>query len=596
MKLTQFSLPAFIQDFTPGSPADKVLKTYWTINVSAWMQQATPPSPSFFYDPLGLDFPATAATVRVEWVAFPGRLDQYFSANPPVSPPNPYKLGQDFIYQLADSGHYYANRANLSFPDIPQTICPQADWSGPLKKFGPYGPRGWLDEYCEWSIAYDGGSRILRIDFCCENPEYWTTLWKVNSTRVRELYESTLNHDVPTARKISVALSDLELKDANGKPVIDPETGQPAYNPLNKWNSGPSAVRTGNSGGFTGGAMHLTSTPNTLQTELGLAGGSTPQFQPPGGTGNSDPQALICCGQYGQEYRHSDPHIGQSVNQVVGGQALGAPYLSCLADPVGLYIQQIDPNVFSFGSRIVVGKNVPSNAKPSDVWQIVRGSANVIDKVTNAAFPGQMILHVACQIPSSWLQMDASLTLADINVNKQPIRYAGQVANQMKIGLFARPMTTNATPPKVQCVSTTPNLTTPQQCMYTALWDGYYPQQEDAPTGVKMSLASNTTFVVAQLPANGQPQSLVLTSTPAPSVVFVAVLTANGSVDTTIKVDVMKMTAVEYAVPGNSYPGTYTAIYLNVTIPQGTPSGLRGIQITRTRMPAQVMPGAIYIQ
>jgi hypothetical protein len=228
-----------------------------------------------------------------------------------------------------------------------------------LKTFGPYGPRGWLDEYCEWSAARDANNNLIRIDFCCENPEYWTTLWKVDQHRVRELYEETLNFGVPLERKVKVALEDLQLIGQDRNPVIDPQTQKAAYNPLNKWNSGPVAIRTGAESGFTGGAMHLTSTPNTLQTELGLAGASSVQFT----SGNNDPQALICCGQFGQEYRHSDPHIGQSVNQVVS-----AGYMVCLADPVGLYIQlPQSPQAFTFGPKIVPGTTVPADAQPIDI-------------------------------------------------------------------------------------------------------------------------------------------------------------------------------------------------------------------------------------
>ena len=69
------------------------------------------------------------------------------------------------------------------------------------------------------------------------------------------------------------------------------------FNPLNKWNSGPIEVRTGDPASFTGGVIHLTSTPNTLQTELGLAGAATVQYK----CGNQDSQTLICCaGQHRQ--------------------------------------------------------------------------------------------------------------------------------------------------------------------------------------------------------------------------------------------------------------------------------------------------------
>lgn len=319
MILQSFSLPAFINDFPTNPYEYSYLANCWSINVDAWIQQAMPASPSFFYNPLQTDIPPSAASALVSWVAFPGRLDQFYSASPPVSPTNPTPLTLQQIYSLADTGYTDSTQTN-SFPQIPATLCPQADWGSTLKTFGPYGPRGWLDEYCEWSAARDINNNLIRVDFACENPEYWNTLWKVSPERVRELYEETLNWGAPSGQTVSVKLTDLQLVDQNGQPVIDPQTGRAAYNPLNKWNSGPIAVRTGPQSSFTGGAMHLTSTPNTLQTELGLAGTSTVQYQPPCGRGNSDPQALICCGNYGQEYRHSDPHIGQSVNQLVGGR------------------------------------------------------------------------------------------------------------------------------------------------------------------------------------------------------------------------------------------------------------------------------------
>jgi hypothetical protein len=592
MILQSFSTPAFINDF-PDNPYEySFLANWWSINVDGWIQQAMPGAPSYFYNPLQTDIPATAAVLPpVTWPAFPGRLDQFYSEKPPVSPTNPNPLSQQQIYSLADTGYTDSTQAN-SFPQIPATLCPNADWSGTLKTFGPYGPRGWLDEYCEWSAARDANNNLIRIDFACENPEYWTTLWE----RVRELYEQTLNFGAPAGQFVSVQLSDLQLFDGNGQPVIDPQTGKPAYNPLNKWNSGPVAVRTASHGGFTGGVMHLTSTPNTLQTELGLAGASTVQYQPPGGGGNKDAQALICCGNYGQEYRHSDPHIGQSVNQLVGRQLLGSPMLACLADPVGLYIQlPQSPGAFTFGPKIVPGKTVPAGAKPTDIWQIVRGSAQLTDPVTNTLFPGNFVLHVACQIPLSWLQMSPNLTLADVLISRQPIVWAGQIANQFNIGLFARPLPAPSLPPKVQCASPIAPPNQPLQCMFAALWNGYYPINEPCPTGTPMSLASNTTFIAPWLPPSGVPQQLALTCTPLSGTATVQILLADGSgPDPNIKVVVTGASPVTYAVPGNSYPGNYTVLYLDVTVVAQPNPGLRAIQITVDGV-AQALPAALLI-
>jgi hypothetical protein len=599
-ELTSFSLPAFVQDFPEGSPQDQELKFRWNVNVYGWITQAIvgaqPPSGSpFFYDPLVTDIPDGSPSLLVQWVAFPGRLDQFYSSNPPNQPAGPYGLSQDQVYSLADTGQYVGNDGNsLTFQPIPASLCPQADWTGALKTFGPYGPRGWLDEYCEWSAARDTDGNLLRVDFACENPEYWNTLWKVSPDQVVSIYQSILNWDAPAERQIDVQPEDLYLF-YDGQVVTDPDTGRPCYNPLNKWNSGPVAQRTGDQGSFCGGVMHLTSTPNTLQTELGLAGAATVQYNPP--NGQKDAQSLICCGNYGQEYRHSDPHIGQSVNQAVAGDLTGGvPQLVCLADPVGLYLQMPDLSGFSFGPNINPA-NLPPNAQASDVWQVLRGSPAVVDPVTGQDFPGAMVLHAIAQIPSSWLAAYPNMTLADIQIDNQPIQWAGQIAEQFKVGLYARPLQAPSNPPSAPCAGTTPTPGAPLQAMYASVWDAFYNNVEVAPTGQEMSLASNTTYIAPWLPANGQSASLVLTcNTPSPGNLAVEVLLPDGSgPDTSIPISIFNSATVTYAVPGNSYPGTYTALYLDLTVPQGAAGGLRGMQIIDPVSGPQSYPALIYI-
>jgi hypothetical protein len=589
--LSSFSLPAFIQDFPDGSPEDKDLKARWNLNVSGWITQAMPAAPAFFYDPLSTDIPQGTLTVLVQWVAFPGRLKQFYSSTPPNQPANPYNLSQEQVYSLADQ--YAAQGSPPQFQQIPATLCPQADWSCTLKTFGPYGPRGWLDEYCEWSAARDANGNLLRVDFACENPEYWNTLWQVSPETVRSLYECVLNWDVPADRQISVQLEDLKLF-YQGEPVLDP-FGAPVYNPLNQWNTGPTSVRTGDASQFSGGVMHLTSTPNTLQTELGLAGASTVQYQPPGGQINE--QTLICCGNYGQEYRHSDPHIGYTVNQVVAGALTGGtPQLVCLANPVGLYLQSPLANAtFAFGPGIDPSR-LPGGAQASDVYQVLRGAESVNDPVTGQDFPGNMILHAMVQIPSAWLAVYPNMTLGDILINLQPIQWAGQVAEQFFVGLYARPVQASSTPPAAACASTATTPGAPLQALYHGIWDAFYNTVETAPTGQTMSLASNTTFIAPWLP-QGATIGVVLTcNTPSPGTLAVSVLLADGSgPDTSILVKVDRSEPVTYAVPGNSYPGSYTALYLEVEVPTGTPTGLRGMQIVDPQSGAQSYPAMVYI-
>jgi hypothetical protein len=51
---------------------------------------------------------------------------------------------------------------------------------------------------------------------------------------------------------------------------------------------------------------------------------------------------------------------------------------------------------------------------------------------------------------------------------------------------------------------------------------------------------------------------------------------------------------VTYAVPGNSYPGNYTVLFLNVVVAAGAQAGLRAIQITANGNSLS-LPAAVYI-
>lgn len=606
-KLSSFSVPAFIQDFPEGSPQDADLKELWNINIEGWITQAMPPTPSFFYDPTKKDIPTPTTSepnlgkiYPVQWSAFPGRLDQYYSKNRSSNPPSPYQLSDDQLYQLADLGNYTDDHGKTqTFGPIPKKLCPQAIWpagfvpgvlSDGVQTFGPYGPRGWLDEYCEWSAARDGNGNLIRIDFSCENPEYWNSLWKIDPAKVVQLYNDTLNFNAPLSQHVTVTPADLSM------PFKDPDTQRLAYNPLNKWNSGPVAIRTGDPAKFTGGVMHLTSTPNTLQTELGLAGSSTPQYLPPSGSRN-DPQVLICCGKYGQEYRNSDPHIGFSVNQIVGGSSLLDSYADvCLANPVGLYLQNLtSPDNFKFGPAINPAK-LPAGAAASDIFQIVRGSANVVDPVTGSNFPGSLILHVACQIPAAWLSVYPNLTLKDILIGADPIKYAGQIARQFQVGLYVRPVKTDAVPKDAACSSSTPTAGAPQQCMFTAMWDGYYNAQEEiAPTGMTMRLASNTTFIAPKILSYGPSVSLVVICNKPANPMTMTFVKPDGNPDPNISGDFRFSDVVQYAVPGNSYPDSYSKFILTVTVKPAAATGYRGISIKDQSGITSVLPAAIYI-
>ena len=366
--LKHFSTPANIQDLQ--GPEQALLDELWHLNLEAFTQQAICGNPwnksgmaneTYYYDPTHSVVPEGTQPAMVSWNAFPNRINQFFGAATAL-PSNPHNLPQNSIWELADSGFYTdKNGRKEPFPQVPKKLCPQADWRGALHPFGPYGPRGWQDEYCEWNVSRNSQGKITRVDFVCENPEYWHALWRVNPAKVAQLYQDTLNFGLPkgSSNTVTVKVEDLQLSHPRtGKPVIDPSTGFPAYNPLNKWNRGTVALRSGAS--FAGGAMHLTSTPNTLQTELvSLAAVATVLRE----MGNNDSQELGCCSQDILPYRNSDPHIGQMVNVLVSTKAKVA-----LADPTGLYIQSPDFSGYKF-AKSAQSKKRPPGAQPSDCWQ-----------------------------------------------------------------------------------------------------------------------------------------------------------------------------------------------------------------------------------
>lgn len=573
-QLTRFTTPAFNNDFPEDPALYEKLAAAWSQNVNGFTQQAITGSPwnslynsqqTGYFNPLVTPIPDKSTVVDIAWIAFPNRVIQYLGQN--QIPPNPYNLPENVLNQIADSG-------DLAKYPIPKNRCPQADWSGDTEPYGPYGPRGWLDEYCEFSVVRNASNKITRIDFCCENPEYFQTLWRISPQKVADVYTSTLNTGAPKSQWIKVTIADLQLTDpVSGKPVIDPQTGMPAYNPLNKWNYG--TISTRGTPDASGGAMHLTATPNTLQTELGLAAGASVQRT----QGGTDPQALICCSQYGQNYRNSDPHIGQSV------YLTASKFNVSLADPPGLYIQM--PSFAQY--QLPPDPKLPKGAKAADCWQIIRGFETILDPITNQPFPGSFILHAAFQIPQAWIDAGVSFTVGDIKIAGQPIQYGSQVASTLEIALFGRAITPVFKNPPLACVAPPPTITQaqPLQIMYQVLWNAYYGTVVNTPAGVQMVLASNSSVIPPTVKPGTQNLIALTYAAPAgptnlpqpqwPTVVFTL---PNGAVDTSITTKVTGyIPNVYYAVPGNTYPSQNQLLNLQVSVAANSPAGVRGVVI-----------------
>jgi hypothetical protein len=398
----QFALPANLADLTGDDQANLALQ--WSDSVNRWTETAILGDPwgslfdqnrSFYYNSLTTNAANTRVSKAIAWTAFPNRILLFFA-------------NATFLEQMGFAEGEHEDG----------TFGPPPSVQG--KAYSPDGPRGWQDEYCEWIASRDASGKITSVDFTCENPEYWFSLWRIRPSRVLELYQQLVGS--------AVKLEDLFLRDSEGNPVIDRATGFPTYDPVNKWNTQPSK-------GAITGAVHLISPPNTLGAEIYLAAAAT-LLREKDGQPVTDPDQLIQCSQYGSPGRSSDPHIGSEVNNVIIGGGLWAS----LQDPVGLYIQTPD---FS-GYSLPADPKLPSDADVSECWRVLRGHAR------GAGENVDFILHARFEIPQRWRNAGASLTVSDIQINGNNIKYGAQITQTFQIALRGLALSTTQPPEAAQ--------------------------------------------------------------------------------------------------------------------------------------------------
>jgi hypothetical protein len=407
-----FSTPSLIQDFSENPTLQQQLNQYWDLAIDAYTQAALVSNPwtvnyqapcDWYVNPKNADNTVANPVEPIFWTAFPNRLKIYFS----TAEKSPYQMDNAQVFALADFGNIPQSRA---FPTglpfiIPSKRCPNLNWQQPISEwvqYDPKGPRGWLDEYCEWAVTRNSDGKITKIVFTCENPEYWYSLWQVSPEKVLTLYQQLVNPNV--------ALEDLMLPSTDGKGfVTDPTTGRAAYNPLNKWNSGTVATET------YGGAVHLTSPPNTIGAEIMLAAQATLLRELPADQYNM--QRMVCAGAYGRAYRNSDPHIGLQVNQLVKNLNVKVT----LTNPVGLYLQRPDFSSYKF-------------------YKVIRGRT-----AEQAGTTYDQILHAEFSVPE-----ELGYTVSDILIGNAvpgssqvpvPILYAGQIAETFHVCLAGTAIT-----------------------------------------------------------------------------------------------------------------------------------------------------------
>lgn len=539
-----FSTPALqgAKDYAQlGLPAADLaaFQTDWSDYVAGWTAMGMIGNPwsnqndaprDNYYNPIVSGMGTLPAAV-VQWVPFPNRLIQFLT-NAGITNGGQFTraLTMDEVFAFADTGEFTMNGTTyvLNAPTgaqvllkIPGERCPAINWTGPYVDFSPSGPRGWQDEYCEWSILRNAAGQMQSIAFTCENPAYFLTMWRQNPKAVLGIYQAYVDP--------AVQLDDLFLRYSvdqptgkKGDPVIDPTTGNPAYDPTNKWNSGPNRQT-----GSFGGAMHLTSPPNTLSAEVYLAAAATIQRS---ASVNTNPQSLICCAQYGQNYRNSDPNIGYAANVASRSSQL------TLTDPVGLYIQQ--PQSFA-------GWLGPKGEDLSGYWSIKRGTAGTGPNGSD------QILHVVFEIPAS-----AGFSIEDCTIYGMPIAHVGVILNQMKIALSVTP---NGVAPDMTVMNCVADRTTgpqpwPAQCVPENLFYGMSPT--DLPALMVPGTANRFVLIVQGADPNTTPQNArIQFSNPGLSAVVETFL-PNAS-----------------AVPGQTNGGGTQGYVMTVTCATGTTPG-----------------------
>lgn len=429
-----YMLPADINDFPDNQLAHEQLLALWNQNMQTFTAQGITGNPwTNEYDAPRINYfdPVTHAKDAhvvhpITWTAFPNRVDWYFS----TSQGNPYRIPKDLLYPLADEGRLdpddlalkrwvteqglaneleqlLAQYPELNSKDlsnftpslVPSDVCPTINWNQSKDEwspFGPPGPRGWKDEYNEWVTTRNAEGKITKISFTAENPEYWFSLWEIDPNKVLALYQELVGEQV--------TLDDLYLKDDSGN-ILRDHRGRAVYNPLNQWNYGNRATASG------GGAVHLTSPPNTVGAEIYLAAAAT--IVRDLSSANYSPQENICKALYGSEFRNSDPNIGLQANQVV--RTLQYPI--SLANPISLYMQRPD-----FSNYVT-----PDGTPAEEFFHIVRGRT-----AAEAGTNYDQILHAVFEVPA-----DKNYTVSDIKIAGKNIWWGSQMAETFNQALAA---------------------------------------------------------------------------------------------------------------------------------------------------------------
>jgi hypothetical protein len=255
-------------------------------------------------------------------------------------------------------------------------------------------------EYCEWETLRDPsrGNKVVRVTFSSETLDYYMYLADAAKDDLLGLYQK---HVSP-----HVQLADLFTDNH--------------YNPRNRWNWPQGS-------GAHGAFMHMAQVNNTLGAAVTLAAVATWPRVDDKGQPVIQEQPLIACARFGVAGRHSDPHIGAQVNELVrAGNEVS------FADPAGLYIDSID----------TTGWQSPDASSPNEWIRIVRPDVGGRSGISAS----DLALRVIVEAPAT-----SDFVLGDVHIDGNPIQFGGQIAEKMLIRLRGLARAADSAAPSLTC-------------------------------------------------------------------------------------------------------------------------------------------------
>ncbi len=244
-------------------------------------------------DQLSSNFDQGVQRVQAKLAGHSGAVSQYY---------NPVTHGSAAPDLALPSGVITWNGFPRKFLGASPGVPPNFSGAEPAIVAGQTRPQ---DEYLEWHVIRTNG-KITSVQFTSEGYDYYQFLGANAPDILLGLYRKFIDP--------SIQLADLMT---NGE-----------YDISNKWNT-------------ESGAMHLTQSANNLFAEVILGADATVRRKDNQGHEVTSAIPLTRCSQFGDPQRNSDPAIGAGVN----GLARQGRMVT-LADPVGLYIDNLDDSGF----------------------------------------------------------------------------------------------------------------------------------------------------------------------------------------------------------------------------------------------------------